>query len=69
MPMGQWAKCHIENGIYITLGIWPIDPLAFGFLPLCLGVESYFGLAGAGFANLAALRAILGWISLNSIVV
>src|SRR5437016_4045099 len=33
----QWAKCQMSNAIsipfYMTFGIWPIDPLAYGFLP------------------------------------
>src|SRR5213080_3832435 len=32
MPMGQWAKCQMpyRSVFYMTFGIWPIDPLAFG---------------------------------------
>src|SRR2546423_12406219 len=34
MSMGQMpnAKCHMENGINMTFGIWPIDPLAYVFV-------------------------------------
>jgi len=33
MPMGQMpnVKCHIDPVFHMTFGIWPIDPLTFGF--------------------------------------